>query len=114
VKVAAVLAGAVFFVGVAVWWVGPDSDWSDRCPAALSEEGSGGFDVTPSVWPPGTRCSGRAPDGQLLESTYVPWEEWLWSLAAAALAGGAATLVISGFRRLSGRGESLSDDAPTL
>jgi hypothetical protein len=70
--------------------------------------------VTPSIWPPGTQCTGDAPNGEHIEATYVPWREWLFSLAVAALVGGSTALVVRGFRALSDRGESLSDDAPTL
>jgi len=114
VKGPAVLALAVLLMGIAVWWVGPDSDWDKRCPAELTQEGSSGYDVTPSIWPPGTRCTGEAPNGEHIEATYVPWPEWLFSLAVAALVGGSAALVVRGVRARSDRGESLSDTTSML
>lgn len=97
--VPAVVAALVFVFGVMATWVGPDSDWPERCPAGLFEEGSVGADVKPSILPPGTHCSGVTPDGRFVESVYVPWLEWLIAVGLAALAACVAAVVGRVLRR---------------
>lgn len=86
VQWAAILVAMLVFVGgVGFLWTGPDSDWGDRCPAALSAEGSSST-VEASLWPPGSKCEGTTPTGEAVSRTYVPWREWgLVGLLAGAI-----------------------------
>jgi hypothetical protein len=79
-------AAAVFLVGAAAAsWIDPDSSWQSECPAAASREASGGFEVRPSLWPPGTRCVVTLASGREVTDTYVPVREWLFVLFGAAI-----------------------------
>jgi hypothetical protein len=91
------VAAAVLFVGVAATWVGPDSGWSDRCPAAAAQEGRSA-EVNAALWPPGTKCVVTLAMGREISRSYVPWREWLLSLLAAAAAWGAAWVVVRRMR----------------
>jgi hypothetical protein len=83
--VAIVLAAGVFLLGVGATWVGPDSSWDSRCPAAATRERTS-LEIQASLWPPGSRCDVvLLPSGHHVVRSYVPWREWLAALAAAGL-----------------------------